>query len=132
MPTRVTEKRKHRKVPVGDMRMRAYLYETQSVARSGGKVEKKFVYLADLWGKFETDGRGTRQFNKRHTQNESVVVYTHTYTTRYRRDIRKERFLQIFDDYYEIVETEDPEGRREYIVLKLRLTGPTDQASSGA
>ncbi|NJO37688.1 MAG: phage head closure protein [Rhizobiales bacterium] len=117
------------KVPAGDFRDRVTVHETTSSPRRGGGTEKTFTPIGPpLWMKVETLATSTHDFNGVNVEE----LPTHRFTARWRADITAENFLEFNGARFEILEIEDPESRREYLVMKCRQTGAVDREAARA
>ena len=129
MPARHVEKRRHRKQAVGDLRDLVTVHATSIAPRRGGVTVKVFTPIGPrILMKVETLSQNKHGFNDVNIEE----LPTHKFTTRWRTDITAEHFLEFKGYRYEILDTEDLEGRGEYLVMKCRQTGAVEKEASAA
>lgn len=132
MSSRQLAKRPRRKNAVGDFRDLVTVHATAIVPRRGGGTVKTFTPIGPrIPMKVESLGTLRSGF---HGFNEVNVAElpTHRFTARWRADITAEHFLEFKGSYHEIIDTDDPEGRREYLVMTCRRTGAVAKEASAA
>lgn len=128
MPARRIQKRPYRKTPIGDLRDLVQIHTVTTRPRRGAGAEKVFTPLAKRPMKVETLGQTRHGFNDVNIDE----VPTHKITARYRADLTAEKFLEFRGSYFEILDIEDLEERRQELVMKCRVTGSTSKKASGA
>lgn len=95
---------------------------------SGPAAQESFVLLGEVWAAIETTA-GNRFFDGVSLQ----TAYTHKVYVRYRSDVTQENFVEDADgNYYDIIEVENLDNRKEVLLLRCKLRGPkTNEANHG-
>jgi len=129
MPSRVIERRKLRKQPIGDMRDRILLQRRTITAPGFNSVgfTQSYETIREVWAKVETN-RGQRLFGgvELRENTETRASATHAFSIRWRTDVTEQTRITFNDDLYRIIEVDDTEMRNEYLILFAKLEGDDD------
>ncbi len=127
MPSRQIQKRKLRKISVGDMRDCISL-ETRSLqAPSFANVgfSEGYTQIIETWAKVETE------FNARIFDGVSIdETPSHKFTIRYRDSVTNETRIRWKDVLYRIKSVDNYEGRDEYLELYAMIDGDDTKESA--
>ena len=127
MPVRQIQRRKLRKVSIGDMRDCISLEVRGIKAPSFSNVgfSEAYTQLAEVFAKVETE------FNARVFDGVSIDEKpSHKFTVRWRDDVTNETRVRWKDVLYRIVRIDDYEGREEYTEIFAMIDGDDTKESA--
>lgn len=125
---RITLRRPHRKVCIGDMDTLVTLSERAIVEPAFGETnfDEKFPDAREVWAKIRTIN-GRTLFNG----TDADISLTHEVSVRYDPAIGAETWIQLFDGTrLDVIDTQDLEERNEFIVMLCNARGTTEAAKA--
>ena len=136
MSIRKVNRRKLRKWAAGDMRELIKLLDRNIEAPDFGvyTIDMAFDILIECFAFVETISKGPDIFDDVNTGPEQTP--THRFIIRHvappdiKQEITTEVQIQWQDEYYKILEVENPEMRDEYLILSARLKGADDAGAN--
>ena len=110
----VLKRRSFRKPQVGDMRNRIVIAERdiKSPAFQSASFSQTYTKICSVWSSVETTG-GNPKFSGVNTK----IAITHIFTIRYRDDITSESIIEFNNNYYKIIDPDDPSNRKQFLFL---------------
>lgn len=123
MPRRDVKKRRHSKVPIGDLRDKVEILARVEIP-SGNTPTIEYELIASPWASIETLNPGSNQFNKVAIEDRP----THVFVVRDQltSEIEGGNLVSFLGYRHRITTHQRMDGRREYIQIFARLLGPTD------
>ncbi len=134
MSKRNVERRRHLKIPIGDLDNIVWVVQATSVPGAGGNTKKVFTPVLRRHMKIITKSQGAGSQGSGHERvvqgRNTGPATTHVFKCRYTSEITKELMLSFDGRYFEILGVENPDGRNEYTIMNARLTGDVDRESA--
>ena len=105
---------------VGDMRDRIILYNRNIVAPkfNNASFTEKYTELDKVWSSVNTK-KGAPRFSGVDLDEQ----ITTTFIIRYRSDVSSETVIEFNDDYYKILDPDNPEKRKRFLFLGCKSLG---------
>lgn len=128
MAIRVTNRRRRKKHTIGDQRERITIHVRTITAPGYDSVEVTETYDAgtEYWASIETMDRKKSMFDGVNIPEGA----THYFTIRYDENITAENIINFEGEYYEILKTDDPDKRKQYTELFVKLKGDETLAAN--
>ena len=122
-------RRRRRIIAIGDLNSRINLLVRALKSRfaTGDDDESGFTTFASPWAMVETES-GVQTFDSI-AQGPKA---THYFYIRYRSDITAQTYVDYKGDLYDIMYCENLDGRKEFMCLQCKLTGPDDPTIQSA
>lgn len=131
MASRYGAKRRRRRiVAIGDMNEKITLQTRTLNTRfqsSSHEDDVSFTDVQTVWALVETT-RGVQEFDG----VELRAAYTHRFYIRYTPDIDQMYWVEYNSKRYDIVDVENLDERKEFLMLKCRLTGTNEATNEAA
>lgn len=126
MPTCTYKKRRHRKVAIGDLDTRIQIL-SREMGSTNFKPSEDFTCHAEPWALWETL-KPEKIFDETNTSDEPTDIAI----IRYDPEVTKEFFVEMDDQYYRILETEDLDRRQEWLMLIMTHRGAPTKVTNHA
>ncbi len=128
MSRRKVKRRPLKKISVGDMRDRIWIYTRALTEPLYGESESTDdpVLLFERWSKAESllgTQTGRQMFDDVDMKERPDI----SFTIRYEASVTSEKVIKFRDEWYEIKFIDDPELRHEYLILYSKVKGSTSK-----
>jgi len=125
MPKRKSNKRRLYKYSIGDLKYRISFYDREILPTDAGYEETQ-TNIITKWAAVES-------VNPKHLFSDVNLdgkEISHKFIIRYDPDINSEKIAKYDENIYKIVYIDDPELRKEFMVLYVHLEGSEDKEAN--
>lgn len=121
MPNRQTQRRRLKKYGIGDMRERITIHVRTITPPDYDSVNFTETYDSgvEYWASVETLDKKKQLFGGVNIPDNA----THSFIIRYDSDFTSENVIAWEGNYYDILKTSDPDGRKQYVEFFSKLQG---------
>ena len=126
MSVRKTNKRRLFKYSIGDLRYRVSFYNREILPVGSGGHEQDLTDVVVKWA-------GIKSLASKHLFSEVNIdpkQITHEIVIRYDSNITSEKITKLDGNIYKIVNIDDPDLRKEFMVLYVHLEGSEDKEAT--
>lgn len=125
MSKRQVKRRRMKKTAVGDLRSLITVWERKVEAPTASSVSVVEAHEnpEQEWAKVETVGTMAVGQNRFDGVNLNESGHSHVFTLRYTDTYTAENIVEWEGDFYDILETDNPDGRFEYLELFCIIKG---------
>lgn len=125
MPTRKSNKRRLYKYSIGDMDKRITFYD-RKILPTDISYEESLVNDVTKWAAVESVNPG-HLFSDVNLDGKEI---SHKFIIRYDTNVNAEKIIKYDENIYKIVYIDDPELRKEFMVLYVHLDGGEDKEAN--